>query len=122
MFSLLYLGLVIFVFIVASLLLPLWPQPQDETQPDSTTTTNIVGAGVIGLCTAYHLAKAIRERPTMQRDRVIVIDAAKKVFSATSATNTGILSYTGLPEDLRALAKYSYKQWETLGREDIKFN
>ena len=122
MLLLLCLGVAILVFTVASLLLPLWPQSHDELQPDSTTTTTIMGAGVIGLFTAYHLARAIHECPTRERHRVVVIDAAEKVFSATSATNTGILSYTGFQEDLRTLAQYSYRQWEALGREDAQFN
>ena len=81
-----------------------------------------MGAGIIGLCIAYHLARAIHERPTSRRHRVIVVDAAEKVFSATSGTNMGILSYTGFQHDLRTLAQYSYRHWETLGREDIQFN
>lgn len=81
-----------------------------------------MGAGIIGLCTACYLARAIHERPARQRHRVIVIDAAEKAFLATSATNTSILSHTGFQEDFRTLAQYSYRHWETLGREDIQFN
>ena len=121
-FILLCLDFAMFVITVTSLLLPFCPQSHDELQPDSTTTAIIVGAGIIGLCTAYHLARAIHERPTSQRHCVIVIDAAEKVFSATSATNTGILSYTGFQQDLRTLAQSSYRYWETLGREDIQLN
>lgn len=80
MFFLLCLGFVILVSTVTVLLLPFRPQSHDVLQPDSTTTTTIVGAGIIGLCTAYHLARAIHERPTSQRHRVIVVDAAEKVF------------------------------------------
>lgn len=72
------------------------------------TITAIVGAGVIGLCTTYHLAKTDQGRGTSHR--VIDFEAAHKVFVATSSTDPGIPSDTGFEEDLLALAVYSYQQ------------
>ena len=114
-----------FAFIVWSLFLAcfvlpwrhrsFWKQPDQNRYPSAheNTTTIIVGAGVVGLCTAYHLAKTIDKK----RHKVIVIEAASQVFAATSSTNTGILSYTGFQEELLPLAQYSYDLWEDLGRD-----
>ena len=124
-----YFSLVLFALIVAFPLLSLqrntlWEQHDDKTScPQATAvTTVVVGAGVIGLCTAYQLAKTINERPVERKHRVIVIENASEVFPATSSTNTGILSYTGFIEGLRGLGQYSYEQWEALGRGDPQFN
>lgn len=87
----------------------------------ASITTVIVGAGVIGLCTAYQLAKAIDQSSNKHKHDTIVIEAADGVFPATSSTNTGILSYSGFKEDLQALAQYSYKQWESLARDGEHF-
>ena len=94
-----------------------WRQPNQKRYPSAhdNTTTIIVGAGVIGLCTAYHLAKTIDKK----RNKVIVIEAASQVFAATSSTNTGILSYTGFQEELLPLAQYSYDLWEELGKVTV---
>ena len=85
-----------------------------------TPTTVIVGAGVVGLCTAYHLAKANHQRDPAQLHRVIVVEAAGKEFAATSGTNTGILTDTSSKENLLPLTQYSYRLWEGLGK-DTKF-
>lgn len=103
------------------------PMLEVETGGEGSNTTVIVGAGVAGLCTAYHLAKAIHESATKNphhhhhRHKIIVVDSANEAFAATSSTNTGIISYTGFEEDLLPLARYSYDQWETLGRENTHF-
>ena len=93
----------------------------EETSTDETSTI-IIGGGVIGLCTAYHLAKATAQDTTVHRHKIIVIEDAGKVFSAASSANTGILSYSDFEEELRDLARYSYEQWETLVRGDADFN
>ena len=84
-----------------------------------TPTTAIVGAGVIGLCTAYHLAKANHQRDAAQSHRVIVVEAAGREFAATSRTNTGILTDTSSNDDLLPLTQYSYRLWEGLGKDPI---
>lgn len=81
----------------------------------------MVGAGVIGLSTAYQIIKATHECATGPRYRVVVIEAAERELPATSSTNTGILSYTGFQKDLLGLAQYSYNQWEAYGRGDQQF-
>lgn len=78
------------------------------------TTTAIVGAGVIGLCTAYQLAKESR----CITYRVIVIEAADDVFANSSGTNTGILSENEFQDDLVPLGQYSYSEWERLGSNE----
>ena len=78
------------------------------------TTTAIVGAGVIGLCTAYQLAKDSR-RTTY---RVIIIEAADDVFANSSGTNTGILSENEFQDELVPLGRYSYSEWERLGSDE----
>ena len=113
-------GFLLLSFFLASLVLQwrrrsFWRQPDQSRYPSAhqKTTTIIVGAGVVGLCTAYHLAKSIDKK----RHKVVVIEAAGQVFAATSSTNTGILSYTGFQEELLPLAQYSYDLWEDLGRD-----
>ena len=86
-----------------------------------TPITAIVGAGVVGLCTAYHLAKANHRRDAAQLHKVIVVEAAGREFAATSSTNTGILTDTSSNEDLLPLTQYSYQLWEGLGN-DTKFS
>ena len=81
-----------------------------------TPITVIVGAGVVGLCTAYHLAKANHQRDAAQLHRVIVVEAAGKAFAATSRSNTGIFTDTSSNEDLLPLTHYSYRLWEGLGK------
>jgi glycine/D-amino acid oxidase-like deaminating enzyme len=73
--------------------------------------TVIVGAGVIGLSTALHLAKE------SQAMKVIVVDAAPEVFAQTSRTNTGTLSFHWFEDDLRRLGEYSYGLWEELSKD-----
>ena len=97
-------------------------QLDEQGTTDEISTTIVIGAGVIGLCTAYHLAKAVEESNTRARHHVIVVEAAGKVFPATSATNTGILSSTSDKEDLEALTQYSYRLWEALGRREPQFS
>ena len=78
------------------------------------TATAVVGAGVIGLCTAYQLAKESR-RTT---HRVIVVEAADDVFTNSSGTNTGILSEDEVQDDPISLGRYSYSEWERLGSNE----
>lgn len=121
------LTFIVFALILASFLLPLkskdsWmPLHYEELSSNESPTIAVVGAGVIGLCTAYQTIKAIHECATGPRSRVVVIEAAEREFPATSSMNTGILSYTGFEKDLLGLAQYSYNQWEAYGRGDKQF-
>ena len=123
----LYCCLVLLAIIVTFLLLPLKTiclGQHYSRRPGPLATATIspivvgVGAGVIGLCTAYHLAKANNLRATEHRHRIVVVEDGKEVFPATSAATTGILSYADFVEDLRGFARYSYDICETLGRSD----
>ena len=82
-------------------------QLDEQGTTDEISTTIVIGAGVIGLCTAYHLAKAVEKSNTRPKHKIIVVEAAGKVFPAASSTNTGILSSTSDKEDLQALTQYS---------------
>ena len=93
------------------------PTPKGGDESEDLATV-IVGAGVLGLCTAYHLAKATNDTI---RHKLVVVEAAEEVFSATSSTNTGIVSYTGFIDQLLPLAQFSYDQWEDLGRGNAEF-
>lgn len=72
----------------------------------------IVGAGVIGLCTAFQILKNAPE--SGPRPRVKVIDVLNKPFTAASATCTGCFHY-GFPEakaqPLLPLGRYSFDLW-----------
>ena len=96
-------------------------KPSNEPTRKETIVIAIVGAGVIGLCTAYHLAKTLCRGNVNPKYRIIIVDAGAKVFSATSATNTGILSYQEVKEELRSLARYSYDLLESLAKNDAQF-
>lgn len=81
-------------------------------------TTVILGAGVIGLSTAYHLAKRPRKHPG---HRIIVIDIQKHLFAAASQYNSGILSYQWFSGDLRKFAEYCCEFYEDLSSKDSGF-
>lgn len=76
--------------------------------------TVIIGAGVIGLCTAFHLANPLRTR-----SKIYVVEVFDDVFQATSATNTGILHhvYPSDQEKLTSLGTCSWEIWEKLSHD-----
>ena len=82
-------------------------------------TTVIVGAGIAGLSTAYHLADEFRNlnRPC----RIIVIDALEDLFGAASRNNSGILSYQWFPTEVQAFGEYTYRLYEDLAENDSNF-
>lgn len=70
--------------------------------------TIVVGAGSIGLSTAYHLAL----HQASHNKRIIVLDALSKPFGATSGSCTGCLHYEFREpegEHLFELGKYSFE-------------
>jgi glycine/D-amino acid oxidase-like deaminating enzyme len=81
----------------------------------------IIGAGVIGLCAAYNLAKQYQGCDAVTR----VLDAKDTVFAAASSYNTGFLHYdfnASFGEDPAALGKYSLELWESIAtHEDQQF-
>ncbi|KAI0098721.1 hypothetical protein GGR51DRAFT_537676 [Nemania sp. FL0031] len=78
----------------------------------------IVGAGSIGLCTAYNLAKRSSAGP---RHVIIkVIDAFNQPFAGSSSNCTGCLHY-GFPEKqfpAKPLGKYSFDLWASEAEDD----
>ena len=98
---------------------PKMSSPDDKSSTGDSITVVIIGAGVIGLCTAYHIAKSLYDSDSLYK--VIVVEASSKVFSAASSTNTGILTHTGLGGDLDPLAQYSYNLWESTARQNPQF-
>ena len=55
-------------------------RPGPQTTEMTAPTIVFVGADVIGLSTAYHLAKANTLRATEQRHRTVVVDDGKEFF------------------------------------------
>ncbi|MCJ1382410.1 hypothetical protein MMC17_005523 [Xylographa soralifera] len=76
------------------------------------TTTIIVGGGICGLSTAYHLAELRKTNPL--KHRVIVIDALAEVFGAVSGLNSGVVAYRWFSGDLREFARHSYQVYKRL--------
>ena len=78
----------------------------------------IVGGGLVGLSTAYHIAS---ECHSSSRDcRVVVLDAAAKFWDTSSAYNTGSVNGDFPDGDRYQLAKYSFNMYRALS-QDIEF-
>ncbi|KAG9498192.1 hypothetical protein J7337_011087 [Fusarium musae] len=72
----------------------------------------IVGAGCIGLCTAYNLSKTLSLQGA-EYD-IIVVDASDRPFPAASSACTGCFHYYfpgPLSKPLEPLGKYSFDLW-----------
>ncbi|KAJ8133247.1 hypothetical protein O1611_g372 [Lasiodiplodia mahajangana] len=86
---------------------------------DNSEVVVIVGAGSIGLCTAYNLAK--RSSPESPHDIIIkVIDVFNQPFAGASSNCTGCLHY-GFPEQQSPaipLGKYSFDLWASEASDD----
>lgn len=74
-------------------------------------TVIIIGSGVIGLCTAYNLAKNSLTSSS-SNIKIKVIEARGNPFSAASSHCTGCFHYERLPEPVVPLGKYSFGLWE----------
>ncbi|KAI0199311.1 hypothetical protein F4808DRAFT_214239 [Astrocystis sublimbata] len=80
-------------------------------EPQSSGAVVIVGAGSIGLCTAYNLAK--RALAKSQHIDITVVDAFAKPFAGASSNCTGCLHY-GFPDPQYPaipLGMYSFDLW-----------
>src|SRR5690606_24348141 len=86
--------------------------------------TLIIGAGIIGLSTAYYLACATLESHQLGRlsssSQIVVVEQASKVCSAASGQCEGALGEFGFPSDTCPLAKLSYKLHKQLAAEHGK--
>lgn len=78
----------------------------------------MLGARVVGLSTAYHLAKRRDKNPG---HRVIVIDGQADLYAGTSRYSSGILSDQWFSGDLRTFAGYCYTFCGDLGSRDGGF-
>ncbi|KAM7187758.1 FAD dependent oxidoreductase superfamily [Naviculisporaceae sp. PSN 640] len=78
------------------------------TKTHSQNVVVIVGGGIIGLSTAYNLAK--RHGTDI---KIKIVEAFEKTFAAASSTCTGCIHYgfTGDLERLIGLGKYSFDLW-----------
>ncbi|KAF5591113.1 FAD dependent oxidoreductase [Fusarium pseudoanthophilum] len=72
----------------------------------------IVGAGCIGLCTAYQLSKSFGNQG--RKPSIIVVEAGDRPFAAASSACTGCFHYHfpgPLGEILTPLGQYSFDLW-----------
>ncbi|KAL8835396.1 MAG: hypothetical protein Q9170_003324 [Blastenia crenularia] len=95
------------------------PSPANQYEK---RTIVIVGAGSIGLSTAYNLAKS--SSAASSSVKIIVIDPFDRPFAASSSQCTGCFHY-GFPEKetqpLLPLGKYSFDLWAAhAGNEDFQ--
>ncbi|KAK2595263.1 hypothetical protein QQS21_007050 [Conoideocrella luteorostrata] len=78
----------------------------------------IIGGGIIGLSTAYSLARACLDtRQPASKARVIVVEQASTVCSGASGQCEGSLRAFGFPSDAAPLAKQSYRLHEQFAAE-----
>ena len=82
----------------------------DDMSAKSKTTV-IVGAGSIGLWTAYYLVHANRRTGLSSSITIIVIEASASAFGETSGTCTGCIHYKFNDEIMDELGKYSFAAW-----------
>jgi glycine/D-amino acid oxidase-like deaminating enzyme len=83
----------------------------------SVETTVIIGGGIIGLSTAYHLAQDSR---TTGR-KIVVLEALDECFAVASGHNSGLLAFHWFSGELHKLAKYSCHQYRKLQERDPDF-
>ena len=81
-------------------------------------TTIIVGAGSIGLWTAYHLAHANRRASLSSSNTIIAIEASASAFGETSGTCTGCIHHKFNDEIMDEFGKYSFAAWRDLAESN----
>jgi FAD dependent oxidoreductase len=88
----------------------------DSMVHDSTTHSSgtlILGAGVIGLSTAFHLASALQDANsssrTTQASPIVVVESSKDVCPAASGQSCGGLGDFGFGPETAALGVLSYR-------------
>ncbi|KAF2658916.1 FAD dependent oxidoreductase [Lophiostoma macrostomum CBS 122681] len=81
--------------------------------PTNTPIIIIIGAGSIGLWTAYHLAKS-----RLSSESIIVLEATPSAFGATSGTCSGCIHYHFSDPHLIDLGKFSFDLWEDLATDE----
>ncbi|KAF4953758.1 hypothetical protein FGADI_5751 [Fusarium gaditjirri] len=84
----------------------------EEMATMQDNTIIIVGAGCIGLCTAYQLSKSFEEYE--RKPYIMVVEASDRPFAAASSACTGCFHYHfpgPLNKVLTPLGKYSFDLW-----------
>ncbi|KAK3944661.1 FAD dependent oxidoreductase [Diplogelasinospora grovesii] len=85
--------------------------------------TVILGAGILGLSTAYHLALAANESSSVGHSRhggdvnIVVADPASAICSGASGQCEGALGLFGFPKEITPLAELSYRLYARLAEE-----
>lgn len=77
----------------------------------------IIGAGSIGLWTAFYLART----PSLENSdgsKLVVLEAQESTFGAASGTNTGCVHYGFSDAKRIELGKYSFALWRDLAGQD----
>jgi len=100
--------------------IPLFTSSEADNMSAENKTTVIVGAGSIGLWTAYHLAHANRRTGLSSSSTIIVIEASASAFGETSGTCTGCIHHKFNDEIMDEFGKYSFAAWRDLAeRNDL---
>ena len=93
----------------------------DKKNKITSTDTVILGAGVIGLATAYYLALAFSssksQTATPPRARIIVIDPSSHICLAASGQATGGLGDFGFGPETAELGKLSYALFQEIAEK-----
>ncbi|KAI4689369.1 uncharacterized protein J4E88_002721 [Alternaria novae-zelandiae] len=97
---------------------PLFASSEADDMSAENKTTVIVGAGSIGLWTAYHLAHANRRTGLSSSNTIIVIEASATAFGETSGTCTGCIHYTFNDDIMNEFRKYSFAAWRDLAESN----
>ena len=75
------------------------------TNPSQTTSTVIVGAGVIGCATAYYLAESGNTKP----DTIHLLEASEELFASASGKAAGFLASDWYGPPTASLGALSFK-------------
>ncbi|OJD24453.1 hypothetical protein ACJ73_04189 [Blastomyces percursus] len=93
------------------------------SQTPAPITTVIIGAGILGLSTAYYLAIALNETvsymPPSSEPDIVVIDSSRDICSSASGEATGRLGDFGFRFETAPLGTLSYKLHKELA---LKYN
>jgi len=81
-------------------------------------TTIILGAGSIGLWTAYQLAHANSRAGLSSSSTIIVIEASASAFGETSKSCTGCIHYKFNDEIMDEFGMYSFEAWRDLAQSN----
>ncbi|KAI1378989.1 nucleotide-binding domain-containing protein [Hypoxylon crocopeplum] len=101
----------------------IYPYFLGRSPQEAPVNVVIIGGGVIGLCTAYQLAKSTKLQPDSQI-KIVVLEAKTSPFQSTSSHCTGCLHYgyqEQFGDDLLPLGEYSFDIWQSIAKDDAEF-